>query len=46
MAWQRCLAHDATTTHVTAWNNAGYRCYRAPPVCKLSADPNAQTWTF
>ena len=44
-AWQRCLVHDATTTHVTAWNDAGYRCYRAPPVCSLTADQRAQTWT-
>ena len=46
--WNACgwaPQNGATTTHVTAWNNAGYRCYRAPPVCKLSADPNAQTWT-
>ena len=44
MAWQRCLAHDARTTHVTVWFDAGFRCYRAPPVCSLAAT-FAQTWT-
>ena len=45
-AWQRCLAQDATTTHVAVWTDAGYQCYRAPPKCSLTGHRNVQTWTL
>ena len=47
-AWQRCLEHDATTTHVSVWHDAGYRCYTTPPSCSLTVDPPigfVRTWT-
>ena len=45
LAWERCLQRDATTTHVSVWVDAGYRCYRAPPHCRLGHN-SVTSWTW
>merc|ERR1719317_251853 len=37
-----CKDRDPSTTHVSVWYNAGYRCYTG--TCQTNNDSTAKTW--